>query len=148
MRLLITGSRTWDHASSITHVIQAALKTASGLGEILTVVHGGAYGADAIAGSSTRRGFRDGWPIREEAHRAEWERYGKRAGMIRNQAMVNLGADLAAAFIRDHSRGATHCLRLIEAAGIPVVVVRWEDRDNPFAGAASSFPAATERTQP
>jgi hypothetical protein len=147
MRILITGSRTWDHLPSIAHVIDKATFTAFDLGETLTVVHGAARGADAIAGALARNRQRRGWPVSEERHPADWN-LGRGAGHERNRHMVKLGADLAAAFIRDHSRGATHCLRLIEAAGIPVVVVRWEDRDNPFADAASSFPAATERTQP
>lgn len=46
------------------------------------------------------------------------------AGPRRNAAMVELGADLALAFLRQRSRGASGCAGLAARAGFPVR--RWE----------------------
>jgi len=66
-----------------------------------------------------------------EVHRADWKKYGRAAGPIRNKQMVELGADLCLAF-PDHpkghgSRGTWNCVKLAQQAGIPVLVV-WNQR--------------------
>lgn len=71
-----------------------------------------------------------GWQI--ESHPADWKRHAgdcsdwcrakeicKRAGYLRNEKMVNLGADLLIAFRRAHSNGTTHTINLAADAGIP-----------------------------
>ena len=50
---------------------------------------------------------------------ASFDQQGRHAGLIRNAEMVDAGASICLAFIRDDSRGATHCATLAEAAGIP-----------------------------
>lgn len=60
-----------------------------------------------------------GWTI--EAVPADWKRFGNGAGPIRNQMMVNRGADrLIAAPVPGKSTGTYDAMRRAKAAGIPV----------------------------
>jgi len=81
------------------------------------IVHGGARGADYLAGvAAKRQGFNvEPHPVTNE----EWQVKGLSAGHQRNALMVNLGADVCLAFIRNESKGATGCAKLAEKAGIP-----------------------------
>jgi hypothetical protein len=55
-------------------------------------------------------------------HKADWAKHGKAAGPLRNQAMVDSGADVCLAFYKTGAgnRGTTDCVRRAKAAGIPV----------------------------
>jgi hypothetical protein len=109
-RILVTGSRTWTDAEAI----RGALARHYAPGVVL--VSGACpHGADAIA----ERIWRElGGQV--ERHPAQWDRYGRAAGFRRNATMVELGADVCLAFIRNGSRGASHTARLAEDAGILV----------------------------
>lgn len=115
MRILITGSRSW----SDKHVIAKALHDATYRvsPRDVVVVHGGARGADALAGAVAHE-----WEFDVEVHPADWDRHGKSAGPRRNDAMVSLGADICLAFPLGESRGTRHCMAAAEKAGIPVIV--------------------------
>lgn len=117
MRVLVTGSREWQGADPIFRILMGVYLDRGAF----TLVHGACpKGADLIA---SRWAQSNEWRgIVEERHPADWDHHGRKAGVMRNQEMVNLGADLCLAFIADHSRGATHCARAAEKAGIPT---RW-----------------------
>lgn len=111
-RVLVTGSRDWVDFNLIRSELEALLEP----NNFLTVVHGACpTGADACA---------DLWAGQNawinERHPANWQVHGKRAGFVRNHQMVELGADVCLAFIRNGSKGATHTADLAEKAGIPV----------------------------
>jgi len=132
-RVLVTGSRDWDDLETVYKALYEAW-TARPPGCVFTVVHGACpCGADQLAAQwltamnrSSKRDYpgltlnEEGvYPV-EETHPADWRTFGKAAGFRRNAEMVKLGADLCLAFVKDGSRGATHCAGLAEKAGIPV----------------------------
>ena len=121
MRILITGSRDWTDATVIYNALSSiSIKE----GEQVTVIHGGARGADYLAGQ-----FAHHLGYNVEVHEADWDTYGKRAGYIRNKKMVDLGADLCLAFIKNNSKGATHCSNAAMNADIPTRVFRINEED-------------------
>ncbi len=118
VRVLVTGSRTWDDWATVYGALEGEHHQAAG--KCLLVVHGDCRsGADALAGQWADLARRQGLNVDQEPHPADWEYYGKAAGFRRNAEMVALGAAVCLAFIRDGSRGATHCADLAEKAGIP-----------------------------
>ena len=114
MRALVTGSRNWgDRVVLLDALLDLEKRQGS---HDLTIVHGACpTGADAIADFATYWG----WEV--ERHPADWRKHGKAAGPIRNQEMVDAGADICLAFPLGESRGTRDCMRRAEAAGIPVV---------------------------
>lgn len=111
MRILVTGSRTW---ADYPRVVAAIAEAAGRANTTPVVIHGAARGADTLAATAARS-----LGIEVEEHPANWEAHGRAAGILRNRLMVDLGADVCLAFIRDDSRGATHCAALAESRGIP-----------------------------
>lgn len=124
-RLLITGSRTWTNSQMMRNELVRAyreLTDSSPNAPDVTLVHGGAAGADIMAGQIWQSAR-----LTVEVHEAQWKSQGiyfSGAGRARNKLMVNLGADLCLAFIKNNSRGASHCAQLAEDAGIPVRIYR------------------------
>lgn len=117
MRVLVTGSRTWDDAETIYWTFRNWWEQA-GRPEKPTLVSGHCpRGADALAEYIWSR---NGWPL--ELHPAEWDLYGRKAGFIRNEQMVRSNPDILFAFIKDQSKGATHTLKLARFHGIPAIV--------------------------
>lgn len=131
VRILVTGSRDWDDVATII----AALDERSQCGRIPTVVvHGHCpTGADRIADEWVEAQHDQPFdsPVRVERHPADWTRHDedcppshaglrvcRRAGFRRNAEMVDIGADVCLAFIKNGSRGASHTARLAEQAGI------------------------------
>jgi YspA, cpYpsA-related SLOG family len=117
-RVLVTGSRTLRESDYET-VRAAIAKAAADLGPGVVVVHGNALGADRLADRAARA-----LGLRTEPHSARWRTEGKAAGPLRNQRMVDLGADVCIAFLAvgRENAGTKDCMRRAEATGIPVRV--------------------------
>lgn len=111
-RVLITGSRAWTRED----LIHEALRRVYDTWGPFRLVHGGAIGADQLAGKIMRQ---HNYGV-VEVHPAQWAQHpGRSGGFARNKFMVDLGADLCIAFILNHSNGASGCADLAEEAGIP-----------------------------
>lgn len=119
-RILITGSRNWTARPVIAQAISDWLRTQGttlgGAYPFPVVIHGGAAGADALAGQ-----IADNWGWSPEVHKADWSKYGRSAGHRRNARMVSLGADVCLAFPLGASPGTRGCMAIAERAGIPVI---------------------------
>lgn len=114
MRVLICGDRHWpdDAAFSIGNEIAFLPKDT-------VIIHGGCKGADLIAAKEAHLlGYAT------EEHKAEWSTYGRAAGPIRNQAMLDSGVDLVIAFHPNiqASKGTANMIKIAKEAGVEVRV--------------------------
>lgn len=117
MRILACGSLDWTDWRTVRQALTDVSADAEDRGEPITLIHGGARGADAMADAFAHRRW---WEV--EVYPANWARWPGVAGHIRNQAMVDSGADVCVAFWKDRSRGTASTIEKARAAGIPVVI--------------------------
>lgn len=108
-RVLVTGSR---HRTSneLTKRLESLYKEH---GDNLFLVVGDADGIDKQV-----RDWADRRSVNIIVFWANWKKYGKRAGPIRNQAMVDHGTDLCLAYPLPSSRGTYDCIKRAVAAKI------------------------------
>lgn len=117
-RLLIAGSRSWTDRTALAHAINAQWVT-WGRPERFTLVVGDADGADRIAREIvTAAGFD------VELHVADWEQFGRRAGMRRNSEMIASGADAFLACWDGVSPGTKGCIDAAARVGLHATVLR------------------------
>jgi hypothetical protein len=111
VKIVIAGSRSF-------HDYQLLCQTlAPERHRITQVITGGARGADQL-------GYRWAWKhaIRHQLFRADWERFGKSAGVRRNFQMAQAG-DVLVVFGDEPSPGTAHLIQCMQALGKPVVVI-------------------------
>lgn len=150
-RVVVCGSRTWGGSwkpgakahsvenlvevyslhSLLTGLLDDAIMSMCGATDahgryVLTVVHGGCpTGADALA-AHWATGHDN---VRTEVFPADWDTYGRRAGPIRNQAMIDsldpdrLNQHLVVAAWDGKSRGTLSTIRFARKANIPVITL-------------------------
>ncbi len=116
MKVVVTGSRHWTDRRAI-------MRRLLELPEGTLIMHGSSGNADwcanevaGLLGLPTK-----GFP-------AQWDRYKKQAGPIRNRKMLDEKPDLVLAFRKGGpklSPGTTDCGEEAERRGIPV---EWEER--------------------
>jgi len=115
--LLVTGSRDWKDDRIIKNAMLDARDRLGVMNSEITLVHGGATGADSLAADWA---YVLGWEIEPyPLGKKDWHEQGKKAGPLRNKRMVDSGIDACLAFILNNSRGGSQCLGLVKAKGIP-----------------------------
>jgi hypothetical protein len=134
VRVLVTGSRLFGCHATVRIALAKAVEGQPGPH---TLVHGGASGADRIAAGLAAK---QGWVVEE--HRADWGRecdpscnhrggwrtrddgssWCPAAGAVRNQAMVDRGANVGLAFFARgvSNAGTSDCVKRAGAAHIPI----------------------------
>lgn len=113
MKILITGSRDWTDRAAIEN----AFDQVQSVHDQYTLISGACpTGADRMGEEIAQE---MGWDI--ERYPADWDKYGKRAGFLRNAEMVALNPDITLAFIKNESKGASMTAGLSEKAGIKTV---------------------------
>lgn len=120
MIVLVTGSRNFDDQPHICRVLDFVWACAQSGNETLVVRHGLNGLVDLAAHKWAVRRHNDGERVIPDPHPAQWGVYGRRAGVIRNTAMVAAGGvDICLGFDRGNSTGTADCLAKARAAGIP-----------------------------
>lgn len=111
IRVLVCGSRHFNDYKLLE-------KTLDGF-DITEIIEGEARGADSLA-----RDYAFKRDILLRAYPADWERYNKVAGPIRNKQMLVEGQpELVIAFRGENSRGTQNMIDQAKKAGIPVEIV-------------------------
>ncbi len=114
MKVLVCGGLDYVDAG----MVDAVLDGIRAKFPHLTIIHGGARGADSLA---DRYAFAHS--LRKLVFLADWDKHGKSAGMVRNARMLLEGKpNLVVAF--PGGRGTANMIEQAEAKGIKVVKVQ------------------------
>ncbi len=117
MKLIIAGSRTFTDYQRLCQVL------APDRHRITQVLTGGARGAEVL-------GYRWAWKhtIMHQLFRADWERFGKSAGVRRNHQMAQAG-DMLIAFWDGQSLGTAPMVQCMQQLGKPSVIIRTDGQE-------------------
>lgn len=117
------GGRNFsDEFSFYTNLRNIVAKIRSDTGcRAITIISGEARGADTMA-----KEFANTWDMPYIGYPADWNKYGKLAGHIRNKQMLEEGKpDLVVAF--PGGRGTANMIEISKKAGVEVIEFREED---------------------
>ena len=107
MKLAIVGSRTFNDYTKL----RSFIKENFNVDEITHIVSGGARGADRLG-----EAFAAEFGKQLVVFKADWDKYGKRAGFVRNVDIIN-ECDQCVAFWDGESHGTKHDIELCEQQG-------------------------------
>lgn len=115
MILAVVGGRDFDNYK----LLESTLDKLCEKMEIDTICSGGAKGADTLAELYAKK--RD---IETKIFLPDWEKYGKRAGPLRNAKIINY-SDKCVAFWDKKSRGTKSTIDLAIEDGVPIKIVHY-----------------------
>ena len=119
MRVLVCGGRDYDDRD---HIWNTLVDLHVSRGPITCIIHGCATGADSEGMIWAQCMAKGGQKIVHAPFQADWHTFGKAAGPLRNQRMIDEGRpDLVVAF--PGQRGTADMVRRAKAAGLEVIEI-------------------------
>lgn len=117
-KLIVAGGRDFNDYETLSHVL-FELSENEYASQAVSIVSGMAAGAD-------RLGYRFAKENQVTVHEfpADWKRYPRSAGYIRN-ADMGLFADGLLAFWDGKSKGTAHMIKFMTTAGKPVHIIKY-----------------------
>lgn len=117
-RLCVAGSRNFNNVQLAEEVLSQVFNfIAKKHGDAITIISGGAKGADSVGELVAHKHHYD-----IERYLPDWDRYGKSAGYKRNQSMC-AASNGCVVFWDGSSRGSHHMIDICRKAGKPIMVV-------------------------
>jgi len=116
-KVIVAGTRTFNDYDFLKVTLDNLL---AGLQNI-EIVSGGARGADSLG---ELYAMEKGYKITRFP--ADWNRYGKSAGYIRNEEMAKY-ADKCVVFWDGESRGSLHMINLAQKYNLDLYVIRYKE---------------------
>jgi len=105
MNIIIAGSRVYDNYRTLKRVCDEVIEKTDIGEDPITIICGCAHGADALG---DRYGYDNRYEIKY--FKADWEKYGKGAGPMRNRQMAEVG-DMLIAFPIGKSKGTLNMVK-------------------------------------
>lgn len=118
-KLIVAGGRDFTDVALLERVL-IALGDTEFADKNVSLVSGMARGADALAYMFAHKNG-----IKCYEFHADWQRYGKRAGFVRNEEMGHF-ADALVAFWDGESKGTAHMIDFMHKLGKTVITVTYE----------------------
>jgi len=109
MKVAVIGSRTFENYTKLESVLDQY--------DISEIISGGARGADSLA---ELYALNKNIPVK--IFKADWSKYGKAAGFIRNKDIID-NCDIVIAFWDGKSKGTQHSINLAKKQGKTVEVI-------------------------
>lgn len=122
MKLAIVGSRSFNDYDLMSKTIESLVS----INNIECIISGGASGADSLAETFAKLNG-----IELIVYQAEWDKYGKSAGMIRNADIVN-ASDGVIAFWDGFSKGTANSISKAEKTNKLIKIIRYENNNKKF----------------
>ena len=117
IKVIIAGTRDFNDYAFLKKNVDYFLQGINPNNEEIEIVSGNARGADKLG---ERYAKEHNLPVK--LFSANWDKYGKRAGYLRNQEMADY-ANMLIAFWDRKSKGTNHMINIAKKAGVIVKVV-------------------------
>lgn len=111
MKVVVTGSRDWADYDCIHERLEKLPKDS-------VIIQGGCRGADSLAYKAALH-----LGLGTHVMLADWNKFGRRAGPIRNRRMLAEHPDLVIAFCLNSSAGTMDCYNAARAMGLTTELI-------------------------